>query len=73
MKSKMSRNEALHFEKLHPEAPHPEAPHPENNIQAICERCGHFRHRQENMGFCHFHRVYVLTNFDCKKFLPTIE
>lgn len=33
-----------------------------------CEHCLHFRQEEQGTGFCQFHEMYVLRDFDCGKF-----
>lgn len=38
-------------------------------MQIVCEFCKHFRQDEGNMGYCLFHHVYVMADFNCKNFL----
>jgi len=33
-----------------------------------CEYCAHFLQEELNTGYCQFHDMYVLRDFDCGKF-----
>lgn len=33
-----------------------------------CEQCLHFRPKELNTGFCQWHEMFVLNDFDCGKF-----
>jgi hypothetical protein len=33
-----------------------------------CEHCAYFRPEELNTGFCQFHDMYVLIDFDCERF-----
>lgn len=33
-----------------------------------CEHCVHFRQEELPIGYCQFHEMYVLKDFDCGKF-----
>lgn len=34
-----------------------------------CEHCAHFQQEELNTGYCQFHEMYVLKDFDCGKFV----
>jgi hypothetical protein len=33
-----------------------------------CEHCLHFQSEELNTGFCQWHEMFVLKDFDCEKF-----